>query len=228
VGVGVQKAGTSWWFELLLAHPNVHPPAGAKEIHFFQGMWNRPCTDADIARYHRYFARPEGKVCGEWTPRYMYDFWVPPLLARATPGGRVLVLLRDPVDRYLSGLAHDLSRGAPEHPVVAADAFARGLYGAQLARLFRFVAPERVLVLQFERCRRDPAGELARTQRFLELDAHPLPEDGARPVNATQVPKPELPPAVRAALVDAYRQDADLLSTLVPALDLDLWPSLGP
>jgi hypothetical protein len=36
VGVGAQKAGTTWWYTLLSSHPGVHaPPGRRKELHYF-------------------------------------------------------------------------------------------------------------------------------------------------------------------------------------------------
>jgi len=36
VGVGAQKAGTTWWFRLIEAHPGVyHDPDQRPELHFF-------------------------------------------------------------------------------------------------------------------------------------------------------------------------------------------------
>ena len=36
VGIGVQKAGTSWWYRLVVDHPQVsHRPSIHKERHFF-------------------------------------------------------------------------------------------------------------------------------------------------------------------------------------------------
>ena len=49
------------------------------------------------------------------------------------------------------------------------DVVDRRSHGAQLARLRRFYDPERILVLQFERCRRDPLGQYRRTLEFLEV-----------------------------------------------------------
>ena len=100
----------------------------------------------------------EGGVAGEWTPGYMIDFWTPELIARAAPEARVLVLLRDPLERFRSGLTHtdDASRAALTHRD-AAGAFQRGLYAQQLRRLFDAFPRERVLVQQYEACRTDPA-----------------------------------------------------------------------
>ena len=57
-----------------------------------------------VERYHRNFPRPAGGVTGEWTPRYMYDHWSLRLLRRAAPEARILVILRDPIERYRSAL----------------------------------------------------------------------------------------------------------------------------
>ena len=102
----------------------------------------------------------------------MLDAWTPPLLRRAAPDARLLVLLRDPVERFRSGrtLAENrLTVGAA--PRAAANAgYQRGVYADQLLRLWKVFPPARVLVLQLERCVRDPRAELRRTFAFLGLD----------------------------------------------------------
>ncbi|MGH9027017.1 MAG: hypothetical protein ACRDWD_13010, partial [Acidimicrobiia bacterium] len=77
VGVGVQKAGTTWWYELIASHPRVSHHARPKELHFFDRAWEDGFSDADRLRYWRYFPRPDGGVSGEWTPGYLIDFWTP-------------------------------------------------------------------------------------------------------------------------------------------------------
>ncbi|HUF84254.1 MAG TPA: sulfotransferase [Acidimicrobiia bacterium] len=224
VGVGVQKAGTSWWFDLIAAHPRVAEPF-RKELHFFAPYFAADFADADVERYARYFPRPDGMVTGEWTPRYMADVWKVPLIARAAPGARLLVLLRDPVERYRSGLAHDLARHAPRNPLVASVHVDRGDYAAQLRHLFDHVPREQVLVLQYERCRVEARAQLGRTFEFLGLEPFE-PPDLDRRVNVTIDPKPPLPDHLRRALVHRYRADLTALAELVPDLDPDLWSSL--
>ncbi|CAN5578884.1 sulfotransferase [soil metagenome] len=228
VGIGVQKAGTSWWNELIGEHPDVYRAGGQpKELHFFDEYWERPFTDADVARYARYFPRPTGGIAGEWTPGYMIDFWAPNLIRQATPEARIVVLLRDPVERYRSGMLHtdDMERRALGRQD-AVGAFGRGLYAQQLRRVFAAFPREQVLLLQYERCRIDPAGELARTFRFLGLrDVRLDPVRFDQPVNPTTARKAELGPELRAALTAAYAPDLAQLAALVPELDLDLWPA---
>src|SRR4051794_38333201 len=61
VGVGVQRGGTSWWFDELSNHPDVHAlPERPKELHFFDAFSDRELGADDISRYHAWFPRPDG------------------------------------------------------------------------------------------------------------------------------------------------------------------------
>ena len=107
VGIGAQKAGTTWWFALIASHPGVAQRDDIhKERHFFDRFAARSFGAEQCTQYHGWFPRPAGMVTGEWTPDYMHLGWVPSLLADAAPRTRLLVLLRDPVERFQSGLAH--------------------------------------------------------------------------------------------------------------------------
>lgn len=224
VGVGAQKAGTSWWFTLLLAHPAIwHSSDIHKERHFFSRFAYERFSDEAVEQYHQWFPRPHGMRTGEWTPLYMAQFWTPGLLARAAPQTRVLVLLRDPVERFRSGLTHHQRRGL-QGAGTASEAFLRGLYAEQLSWLLRAFRPEQILVLQYERCRRDPLGQLQRTYEFVGLEQYEPAGRFDRTVNKTPGEKIHLEEDVRALLVDLYTDDVRRLSGLVPELDLTLWP----
>ncbi len=230
VGVGFQRCGTTRWYNLITAHPEIARPVAMKELHFFDRFHSGGCGEEDLAAYREYFPRPQGQKVGEWTPLYASAPWIPPLLARAAPEARLLMILRDPVERLISGLALDaavadrrgmaLSRHAP------LAAFVRGLYHAELCGLTRHFDRSRLLVLQYERCAAEPETELRRTFAFLGvgedapisgLDAHPRRRDE----------KPQLDPATRAAYVEAYSDDVMRLIRDFPELDLSLWPNFA-
>ena len=228
VGVGTQKAGTSWWNALIHRHPAVHVSGGRpKELHFFDRAWEEPFDELDVQRYGRYFPRPEGGLAGEWTPGYLIDFWTPELLARAAPEARVLVLLRDPVERFRSGLTHQLATS--RKPLTHRDiqgAFQRGLYAPQLRRVLAAFPPEQVFVGQYEACRADPRAELARTIEFLGLPPFEPDVDAfGGEVNPTTRRKLEPSASLRRALLDGYAPDLEQLPSLVPGIDFALWPS---
>ena len=236
VGVGFQRCGTTRWFNLVTAHPAVQPPLSTaplstrKELHYFDRYFEDEFGPADRERYAHYFPRPRGCLTGEWTPTYAADYWVPPLLASAAPNARLLVLVRDPVDRYLSGMQrqHRVARAteAPLHYIAIQDSFSRGFYHDQLVRLLSHFDRTRMLVLQHERCVRDPLRELRRTFEFLGLDAFDTP-DNLRAQPNRQPIKPPLPASTRKALIAAYRDDVSKLFRLCPELEPDLWPNFA-
>jgi hypothetical protein len=170
VGVGALGSGVGWWHGLLLEHPEIAPPrARRRALHFFDRFCATEMTGADVAAYHERFPRRDGAIRGEWTGRYMFDAWTPPLLRRAAPDARLLVILSDPIERYRAVFAARRAKHAEGETFYMADVVDRRSFGAQLARLHRFYDPERILVLQYEQCRRDPVAQYRRTLAFLDV-----------------------------------------------------------
>jgi hypothetical protein len=226
VGIGAQKAGTTWWFALVSSHPDVaHRDDIHKERHFFDRFIARSFGPQDCAQYHGWFPRPAGKITGEWTPDYLHLAWVPPLLAETAPHARLLVVLRDPVERFRSGVAHHRAYRGGLTSDVYADALGRGFYAQSLGRWTRYFDSEEILVLQYERCVEDPLGQLARTFRFLGLPPFE-PDDVLRRVNESRVDL-ELPEDVRARLYELYAPDVMALSAGTGDIDLSLWPNFA-
>jgi hypothetical protein len=228
VGVGAQKAGTSWWDALITSHPDVYRVDDQpKELHFFDHAWEEPFDDEAVARYALYFPRPDGGVAGEWTPGYLIDFWTPDLLARAAPEARILVLLRDPIARLASSLTHQLSMS--RQPLTERDvqgAFQRGLYAPQLRRVLAAFPRQQVFVGQYEACRTDAAAQIARTYAFLGLAPFEPEASALRgEVNPTTGRRFEPAAGLRRSLLDGYAPDLERLRELVPDLDLSLWPT---
>jgi hypothetical protein len=275
VGVGVQKAGTSWWYDLITAHPAVRDNAsGGKELHFFDRYWDgahppafasdasvradrpeaiwrtlalrleplaarRPGVPThqqqqgpwgfrvDVDAYHRFFPVRPGSITGEWTPRYMADWWVPGFLAAAAPDARLLVIVRDPVERFRSGLTRITARRWAG-PNDSAEAFERGRYASQLKRLRDWFPASQMLILQYERCVAEPATELRRTYEFLGLDNPEFtPEGLSNPVNKTVAPKITLDASWLDRLRRAYESEVLGLVAEYPDIDFRLWPNFA-
>jgi hypothetical protein len=228
VGIGVQKAGTTWWYTLMLSHPDVSSHSDIhKERHFFDRFGSRSFGTSDISDYHGWFPRSPGTRAGEWTPDYFSYAWVPPLLQRAAPDTRLLLLLRDPIDRFFSGLAHQRRAGLPCDGATMADAFERGMYHRFLTSWQEYFSADQILVLQFEQCVADTDGQLARTFEFLGLSKYAvIPSERAARAQQSPVPR-EYDEEVRARLVDLYAADVASLAAQVPDIDLSLWPSFA-
>ena len=233
VGVGAQRCGTGWWYGgAIRRHPQVAiAPERRKEVHFFDRYWSTDPEPDFVARYHRHFPRPEGSITGEWTPRYMHDPWTLPLLAEAASGARFLVLLRDPIERYRSGIRHQADRSRrrghdPPDIAIVGDAIARGLYHHQVARALELLGRDSVLVLQYERCIAEPLAEMRRTHAFLGLE--PLEKLPAR-LRRERAPaeKPSIPSRLRSELRARFADDVRRLVALCPEIDPELWPNFS-
>jgi len=69
------------------------------------------------------------------------------------------------------------------------------------------------------------SGQLQATYRFLGLPDH-LPTDLGRPVNLSGTKLPIADHAYR-RLIDVYASDVLELVSMIPSVDLDLWPNFG-
>ena len=230
IGVGTQRSGTTWWFQTLLGHPQIRPPRGRrKELHFFDRFCAQELSAADVAAYHDLFPRRPGQIAGEWTPRYMHDFWTPPLLARAAPEARLLIMFRDPIERFRSGVPHRLSRAAGARlDAVTADAIERGRYATQLRRLLAYHDESRLLILQYEKCVADPAAQYRRTLGFLGVDAEHRHEGFERRRGTTQAAaKQPLWDDMIDGLHAVLEPEVRALAALTPEIDVSLWQNFA-
>ncbi len=224
VGIGVAKSGTTWWFSLMVSHPEIHVEY-EKELEFFNNHFLRRldagrCTLADAEAYRDWFPRPDGTVTGEWSPNTIFARNLPPVLRAAAPDAKLIVMLRDPVERYCS----DLSRKMParDRNRLRYRALANGMYSNVLQPWEDVYRPEELLVLQYEACVREPLENLAKTFRFLGVDDSFHPPDLRTRVNASKS-KLNLDPYIVQQLVQLYAPDVANLVARYPTIDLSLW-----
>lgn len=186
---GVQKAGTTALYDYLADDPDI-ALSKIKEVHFFDDEtvdWSAP----DYGPYHAQFHTEGQAIRGEATPIYLY--WPRSLerIAAYNPEVRLIVMLRDPVQRAWSHWRMEFSRGAETEPfswciregrrrLFDAEPWGvhrefsyveRGFYGEQIERLFSIFRREQVLILQADDLRDDPTDALARVNGFLGLPA---------------------------------------------------------
>jgi hypothetical protein len=194
---GVQKGGTTALFDYLAEEPGLALSA-VKETHFFDDEardWAAP----DYGAYHAQFGPFDGRPRGEATP--IYTYWPGSLerIAAYNPAMKLIVVLRDPVERAWSHWRMEYARGAETRPfawciregrqrLFDADPWGfdrefsyveRGYYGEQMERLFGLFPRDQVLVLRSDDLRRDPGPALAAVRALLGLPpgAAPAPRD---------------------------------------------------
>jgi hypothetical protein len=115
--VGGQRCGTTSMYRTLSGHPAVMRPVRHKGVHYFdtnyaKGMgWYRahfPLKRRIDAVERRTGVRP---LTFESSPYYMFHPLAAERIAGDLPGVKLLILLRDPVERAYSAHAHELARG---------------------------------------------------------------------------------------------------------------------
>ena len=202
---GVPKAGTTALHAALSRHPGLYlspikepkffltdgpPPAKGgpgDALTYREHVWERD-------RYEALFdAAPPGAPRGEATPLYLYDPDAMRRIHRLIPDVKLIVVIRDPVERAHSNWTHLWSAGlepvgdfvlacAEEERRIAAGWASfwhytgLGRYGAQLDHAFSLFAREQVHVLRYRRLIDDPAGTLNGICGFLGVDTGVLSE----------------------------------------------------
>lgn len=101
IGIGAQKCASSWMHEILVDHPQVAMPA-VKEVDYFSYRF-----ELGHRWYASHFPLNEGVVTrGEISPSYFHEAAVTARAHAFDPQMKILVSLRDPVERALSQHRH--------------------------------------------------------------------------------------------------------------------------
>lgn len=196
--IGAQKCGTTFLYNLLTEYPYVSR-ASTKEVHFFSRHFDR-----GIDWYRSHFpplADNEARrvITGEASPFYLFHPHAARRAAATVPRAKLIVLLRNPVDRAYSHYHHQLRMGHETLPtfeeaieaeesrlqgekdrMLANEHYAslnyprfsylsRGVYVDQLPEWYRLFGGDRVLVLKSEDFFDRPLANLKRVMRFLDL-----------------------------------------------------------
>jgi hypothetical protein len=175
---GVQKGGTTSLYEYLRQHPEL-ALSSRKEVHFFD----------DEAQFASGRPKP-GRICGEATP--IYSYWRPAMrrIRDYNPKMKLVLLLRNPIERAWSHWRMETARSAETLPFGRAireeagrlretlplqhrvySYVDRGYYSTQIRRV-RELFPERnLLFVKSDSLFADPAAVTMAVQRFLGVSA---------------------------------------------------------
>ena len=234
--VGAERCGTTSMFHVLRQHPAIFTTTLRKqEVHFFDAAYGRGLAWYQAQFPFRAPARltarraRTGPVAFEASPYYMFHPLAPQRIRRDLPGVRLLVLLRDPVERAYSAHANHVGHGletesferaleledsrlAGEAERIIADPSynsyshrhhsyrTRGHYIDQLEQLERTFGRDRILVIDSDDFFADPGPAYDRVLDFLGLPSH---APTFTPQNAR--PRAPMPEHVRDALDEHYR-----------------------
>ncbi|WP_243719609.1 sulfotransferase [Actinomadura sp. KC06] len=208
--VGAQRCGTTSLFRYLRAHPAVLRDRMDKGVHYFDMAYERgfpwyrahfPLKATARLVERRVGVRPQ---TFEASPFYMFHPLAPERIARDLPGVKLIVMVRDPVERAFSAHAQEVRRGFESEPferaleleeerldgeidkMVADPSYlsfavqhhayrARGRYAEQLERLEGLVGRERIHVIDNQELATSPESVYDGVLTFLGLPAGQYP-----------------------------------------------------
>lgn len=166
LGIGAQKAGTTWLYHMLARHPELSFPAG-KEIHFWNRHYHRG-TDW----YRGLFSKHANQFEGEITPAYANLALKCIRECRGHfPDIRLIYLIRNPIERAWSSALMALHRSEMtlgetsdqwfiDH-FNSAGSKARGDYAGCIAAWTAVYPADQLLIRPYELLSQDPRKLLA-------------------------------------------------------------------
>ncbi len=198
-GIGVQKAATTWLYRNLIQHPEIHAAVrrsdrSRKELNFFNRYYER-----GYEWYHGLFE------FGPWlnvdfSILYFANPGVPGRLHRYNPDARLILLLRNPIDRAYSQHRHEIRRGRVPKELYAFREAERlnpsyldqGRYASHLDNWLRYFSLKRFLIVDYDAVRSEPSALLRAALEFVGVDPH-FEADGVAEVVNARTPRRRLP-----------------------------------
>jgi hypothetical protein len=193
IGIGAQKAATTWVYDVLQTHPQV-TLSSEKELDFFSKYF-----DFGYQWYESHFddTAPSARVCGEVSPSYLCDPAAPERAWRYNKDLKLIAMLRHPVERALSNHRHEVRIGRMTGTDLSFEAgmannptyLDQSRYATHLARWLEWFPEEQLLVLLYDDVVADARGTIEKVYRFLEIDASHHSEQESQKSNESYVNK---------------------------------------
>jgi len=190
VGVGPQKAGTTWLYQSLREHPKLCFPLAVKETFFLDRRF-----DKGWSWYWSHFEhRVDEQLCAEIAPSYFDVPIVAKRLQMHNASARIIINLRDPADRSFSLYLHHRRRGRLDcdfHTAVERmpQIIDSSHYREHISRWIETFGRGGVLIILLQDISSAPEQVLERVYDFLEIPHIPLPAGARERVYAASLPR---------------------------------------
>lgn len=184
------RSGTTALNSYLREHPDI-AVSSTKEVHFFDSFYDR-----GVDWYREQFPHSQSaQAVGEATPNYMFSITALDRIKETLPDVKLIVMLRNPIDRAYSHYWHDRARGKTKGDFAenvtrelegndqSLNYLARGRYRTQIEHILeRFPATD-LHVEVFEDMVVRPDDVYSSVCRFIGVDDSIRPGGLGTPVN---------------------------------------------
>ena len=189
IGIGAQRSGTTWIYEMLKAHPEIDM-SPEKEINFFNYHYHN-----GIKWYEKFFnGCDKNKKTGEYSPTYLSYDQVPERIYRTVPDARLIISLRNPVDQIYSRYLYRVSRKGLNRSFEDAlkedsSLVESALYYKHIKKFLERFDRKQILILIYEDLINDASAFLQSIYRFLNIDINFVPVHFNAKIHASRMPK---------------------------------------
>src|SRR5947209_9042204 len=237
--IGTQRGGTTALYHYLKTHPCIIP-ATIGDTHFFDKKYSK-----GLRWYQAHFptlwekaytqqVRKRPLVTGEASSSYLFYPLAPKRVAESLPHVKLIVLLRNPVDRAYSQYYHAVElkhetlpfaeairdeekrtaqerekilqdEGHESHTYTHRSYLTRGIYVDQLQSWMSFFPREQFLILKSEDFYADPAATLKQVYAFLNLPVTELQAQKKEYKQLNNTSYSKMDEVLRTRLVEYFR-----------------------
>ncbi len=179
--IGTMKGGTTSLHHYLKAHPKIGMPEKKKETNFFVPPGQKPSTYERGFDWYRSLYPEGAEVYGEaspnYTKRHLWGDGTARLLHDVNPAVKLLYLLRDPIDRFVSHYTHNVvsRREARSLSEAVRDPesayFMTSCYHYQLQPYLQHFSLDQFLFLPSNTLRNDKEATLQRIFQFIGVES---------------------------------------------------------
>ncbi len=182
IGIGAEKAGSTWLADMLREHPKVFVPR-KKEIYFFNEYdphflkVKNPKYEWGIGWYLDHFNDIDDKILkGEFSPTYLYSRKTAERIHRHFPNVKIFIVLRDPVKRAFSQYIQDkrfgLLDGLSFHKAIKENAtyIEKGLYHKHVTNYLNIFPNKNIKIMILDDIKSNPKKSVSEAFEFLGLD----------------------------------------------------------
>lgn len=188
LGIGVERAGTTWLYNCLKEHPEVYVPEEIKEIGYFTYRYSKG------PEWYQEFFRDvkDEQAIGEFTPGYIQREGVD-RIASDLPEAKLILILREPLSRSFS--AYQLynetlgNLSFPEACLAMPGLVEGSMYFDRIQYLFSKIRRENIQVLLYDNLRSQPQVFLSQVFQFLGVDPSFQPGSLGKVYNHIMYPK---------------------------------------
>lgn len=237
--IGVEKGGTTSILSNLSKHPDIfmakpdHHPG--RELHYYNYHIFKKNRDIEWFKSHFDY---KSKIVGSKNPNSIYIHSTHPLLLKLNPFIRLIIILRNPIDRAYSewhmfnktqkndnyksfkdAIQHEIDFRLDEEPnffVANTHHLQRGLYYKQIKKLLKFFPLQNLLIILNDDLKNKENESYEKIYKFLNVEVkHPKYEIKLEGKYSKNEKEQDITPKLRKLMVNFFKKDVRNLEKLL-------------